>query len=115
MEGFDAAHMQTWSWPDGFVKRFYASSGELDSEINSQEAHRTVPNDATVMPERNTDPVAFDGATKEGRGHWTTISLFASSRATTHAVFLTASSTRGTISRCSSMEVPNIILISTLL
>ncbi|CAN9144917.1 unnamed protein product [Alternaria sp. RS040] len=58
---------------DGFVKSVRALNGEagrgeLDSAIDWQEAYRAVMKDANVMPERNLDPVAFDGATKEGRG-----------------------------------------------
>ncbi|KAI1668830.1 Glycoside hydrolase family 92 protein [Pyrenophora tritici-repentis] len=58
---------------DGFVKSVRALSGEtgrgeLDSRIDWEEAYRAVMKDASVMPERNADPVAFDGATKEGRG-----------------------------------------------
>jgi predicted alpha-1,2-mannosidase len=58
---------------DAFVKGVHALSGEpgcgeLDSGIDWQEAYRAVMKDANVMPERNVDPVAFDGATKEGRG-----------------------------------------------
>jgi putative alpha-1,2-mannosidase len=58
---------------DGFVKSVHALSGatgrgELDSKIDWQEAYRAVMKDANVLPERNVDPVAFDGATKEGRG-----------------------------------------------
>lgn len=58
---------------DGFVKSVRALSGEagrgeLDSTIDWQEAYRAVMKDANVIPERNLDPVAFDGATKEGRG-----------------------------------------------
>ncbi|KAI4645776.1 hypothetical protein J4E93_005354 [Alternaria ventricosa] len=58
---------------DGFVKSIRALSGEtgrgeLDSSIDWQEAYKAVMKDANVLPERNVDPVAFDGATKEGRG-----------------------------------------------
>ncbi|XP_014550633.1 glycoside hydrolase family 92 protein [Bipolaris victoriae FI3] len=58
---------------DAFVKSICALNGEtgrgeLDSTIDWQEAYRAVMKDASVMPERNVDPVAFDGATKEGRG-----------------------------------------------
>ncbi|RMZ72345.1 glycosyl hydrolase [Pyrenophora seminiperda CCB06] len=58
---------------DGFVKSIHALSGEtgrgeLDSKIDWQEAYRAVMKDASVMPERNADAVAYDGATKEGRG-----------------------------------------------
>ncbi|KAG9188938.1 hypothetical protein G6011_05806 [Alternaria panax] len=58
---------------DGFVKSVRALSGEagrgeLDSTIDWQDAYRAVMKDANVIPERNVDPVAFDGATKEGRG-----------------------------------------------
>jgi predicted alpha-1,2-mannosidase len=58
---------------DGFVKSVHALSGEtgrgeLDSSIDWQEAYNAVMKDANVLPERNVDPVVFDGATKEGRG-----------------------------------------------
>ncbi|KAI4949472.1 hypothetical protein J4E91_005211 [Alternaria rosae] len=58
---------------DGFVKSVHALSGEtgrgeLDSGIDWQEAYKAVMKDANVFPERNVDPVVFDGATKEGRG-----------------------------------------------
>lgn len=42
--------------------------GELDRGIDWQEAYRAAIKDANEMPERNADSVAFDGATKEGRG-----------------------------------------------
>jgi predicted alpha-1,2-mannosidase len=58
---------------DAFVKSVRELSGEtgrgeLDSAIDWQEAYNAVMKDAHVTPERNVDPVAFDGATKEGRG-----------------------------------------------
>ncbi|KAF2765910.1 hypothetical protein EJ03DRAFT_299357 [Teratosphaeria nubilosa] len=49
---------------DAFVK----DGGELDSSIDWQEAYNAVLNDANNLPEHNEDSVAFDGATKEGRG-----------------------------------------------
>lgn len=42
--------------------------GELGSNIDWHEAYKAVLNDATNLPARNEDPVAFDGATQEGRG-----------------------------------------------
>ncbi|CBX98301.1 hypothetical protein LEMA_P097100.1 [Plenodomus lingam JN3] len=58
---------------DGYVKSVRSLSGqqgrgELDADIDWQEAYRGVMKDATQMPEHNVDPVTFDGATKEGRG-----------------------------------------------
>ncbi|KAJ5060680.1 glycosyl hydrolase family 92-domain-containing protein [Bipolaris maydis] len=58
---------------DAFVKSIRALNGEtgrgeLDGTIDWQEAYRAVMKDASAMPGRNVDPVAFDGATKEGRG-----------------------------------------------
>ena len=49
---------------DAFVK----DSGELSASIDWQEAYRAVTNDANNLPIHNIDSVAFDGATKEGRG-----------------------------------------------
>lgn len=42
--------------------------GELGADIDWAEAYRAMRQDADVLPERNADSVAFDGATKEGRG-----------------------------------------------
>lgn len=43
--------------------------GELGLDADDwAEAYRAVRRDADVLPERNADSVAFDGATKEGRG-----------------------------------------------
>lgn len=42
--------------------------GELGTDIDWPEAYRAMRQDADVTPERNADSVAFDGATKEGRG-----------------------------------------------
>ncbi|KAH9879915.1 hypothetical protein J1614_001939, partial [Plenodomus biglobosus] len=58
---------------DGYLKSVRSLSGhqgrgELDVDIDWQEAFRALMKDATEMPEHNVDPVAFDGATKEGRG-----------------------------------------------
>ncbi|KAK5129329.1 hypothetical protein LTR08_003587 [Meristemomyces frigidus] len=58
---------------DAFVKDVVAPTGqrgggELGSGVDWEEAYHAVLNDADVLPVRNEDPVAFDGATKEGRG-----------------------------------------------
>lgn len=58
---------------DAFVKDVISPSGEigkceLGNAIDWEEALRAVRNDAEVLPVRNMDSVAFDGATKEGRG-----------------------------------------------
>ncbi|PVH91984.1 glycoside hydrolase family 92 protein, partial [Periconia macrospinosa] len=47
---------------------FRKDRGELVTDIDWEEAYKAVLKDATVMPVRNQDVVAFDGATKEGRG-----------------------------------------------
>lgn len=57
---------------DAFVKSVVAPSGttgagELGS-IDWQEVFKAMEKDANVLPERNVDSAAFDGATKEGRG-----------------------------------------------
>jgi putative alpha-1,2-mannosidase len=49
---------------DAYVK----NGGELGSNIDWNEAYYAVLNDALSTTTRNLDPVAFDGATKEGRG-----------------------------------------------
>ncbi|KAI6879283.1 hypothetical protein KC363_g8778 [Hortaea werneckii] len=58
---------------DAFTKDVVSLSGqrgrgELGSNIDWHEAYKAVLNDATNLPSRNEDPVAFDGATQEGRG-----------------------------------------------
>ncbi|KAI7360046.1 hypothetical protein KC354_g8980 [Hortaea werneckii] len=58
---------------DAFTKDVVSLSGqrgrgELGSNIDWHEAYKAVLNDATNLPARNEDPVAFDGATQEGRG-----------------------------------------------
>lgn len=42
--------------------------GELGADIDWAQAYAAMLQDADVLPERNADSVAFDGATKEGRG-----------------------------------------------
>ncbi|SMR64573.1 unnamed protein product [Zymoseptoria tritici ST99CH_3D1] len=49
---------------DAYVKNL----GELSSSIDWQEAYRGMLKDADILPERNADTAAWDGATKEGRG-----------------------------------------------
>lgn len=49
---------------DAYVK----NRGELQANIDWQEAYRALLNDADNLPIRNVDTSAFDGATKEGRG-----------------------------------------------
>ncbi|CAK4034552.1 glycoside hydrolase family 92 [Lecanosticta acicola] len=56
---------------DAFTKDVVGLDGEKGSNIlgvDWNEAYRAVLNDARNPPVRNVDPVAFDGATKEGRG-----------------------------------------------
>ncbi|KAI7551159.1 hypothetical protein KC331_g2724 [Hortaea werneckii] len=58
---------------DAFTKDVVSLSGqrgrgELGSNIDWHEAYKAVLIDATNLPARNEDPVAFDGATQEGRG-----------------------------------------------
>ncbi|KAL3418852.1 glycosyl hydrolase [Phlyctema vagabunda] len=58
---------------DAYVKSVVTPSGtaglgELGPSIDWEEAYRAMVKDANVLPERNMDSVAFDGATKEGRG-----------------------------------------------
>ncbi|KAK7616358.1 glycosyl hydrolase family 92-domain-containing protein [Phyllosticta citricarpa] len=61
---------------DAYVKSVYSyptngtqGRGELDmSDADWADAYAAVVKDADVPPARNVDPVAFDGATKEGRG-----------------------------------------------
>lgn len=58
---------------DAFVKDVVAPSGqrgggELGNGVDCDEAYKAVLNDADILPIRNEDSVAFDGATKEGRG-----------------------------------------------
>ncbi|RMX88259.1 hypothetical protein D0869_01759 [Hortaea werneckii] len=58
---------------DAFTKDVVSLSGqrgrgELGSNIDWHEAYKAVLNDAMNLPSRNEDPVAFDGATQEGRG-----------------------------------------------
>lgn len=58
---------------DAFVKSVFSPTanttglGELD-DVDWAEAYAAMVKDAEVLPERNADSVAFDGATKEGRG-----------------------------------------------
>lgn len=49
---------------DAYVK----NRGELQTDIDWNEAYRALLNDADNLPIRNVDTAAFDGATKEGRG-----------------------------------------------
>lgn len=51
-----------------FAPRNESGLGELGADMDWPEAYRAVLQDADVLPERNADSVAFDGATKEGRG-----------------------------------------------
>ncbi|KAK8236284.1 glycosyl hydrolase family 92-domain-containing protein [Phyllosticta capitalensis] len=61
---------------DAFVKSVFSyptngtrGRGELSlSDSDWADAYAAVVKDADVLPARNVDPVAFDGATKEGRG-----------------------------------------------
>lgn len=58
---------------DAFVKDVISPSGEvgqgeLGDSINWSTAFSAVQNDANILPIRNMDSIAFDGATKEGRG-----------------------------------------------
>lgn len=58
---------------DAFVKSVFSPTdnitglGEL-GDVDWDEAYAAMVKDAEVLPERNADSVAFDGATKEGRG-----------------------------------------------
>ncbi|KAH8890580.1 hypothetical protein GQ53DRAFT_650169 [Thozetella sp. PMI_491] len=57
---------------DAFAKSVRSFDGQMGAlelgNIDWQEAFKAVIKDAEVLPERNADSVAFDGATKEGRG-----------------------------------------------
>lgn len=57
---------------DAFVKSVISPTGDVgQGELGSigwDEAYRAVLKDGDVAPDRNADSVAFDGATKEGRG-----------------------------------------------
>ncbi|EPQ25632.1 uncharacterized protein PFL1_06812 [Pseudozyma flocculosa PF-1] len=60
---------------DAFLKSTGKGPGKLAAEgrnevygVDWQQAFKAADKDASVLPERNADPVAFDGATKEGRG-----------------------------------------------
>lgn len=50
------------------VKSLNGTSGSKILDVDWNEAYNAVLNDARTLPVRNVDPVAFDGATKEGRG-----------------------------------------------
>lgn len=60
---------------DAFAKSVFSSTddnttglGELGPDIDWAEAYRAMLQNGDVLPERNADSVAPDGATKEGRG-----------------------------------------------